>query len=154
MEDITDKRSAALAFLKSQDVGVLATCSSEGSPHVRTVYYAADDSFAVYFVTLTNTRKVKDLAASGKAAFVVSSSTIPATLQIEGVVADHTETATIDESVRNLNETLFAKGSQFSPLTHMDADTVRFLKLTPTWIRWGDFSAGQSSGEVFTEIAP
>lgn len=143
----------ALSFLKKHSVGVLATLSPDSTPHARTVYYAADDSYNVFFFTLTSTRKVKDIAHDAHAAFVVSDENAPQTIQIEGTISDLTETATIDDVIRRLSDTSMKHGTHFAPLTHLDPGKIVFYKLTPTWVRIGDFTDGVSSDASFTEIS-
>src|SRR3989344_3572024 len=100
------KRADALAFLKARKTGVLATISPSNPPRARTIYYAADDSFSIYFVTLANTRKPEDFKTNGRAAFVVSGEAVPQTLQMEGAITDLTETATIDPILVELTRVL------------------------------------------------
>lgn len=150
---MTDQRKeAALAFLKEHSLGVLATVSAAGEPRARTVYYSADDTFDIFFLTLAGTRKTDDIASNPHAAFVVSAEEVPQTLQIEGIVSDLTDTAVIDPAVMSLARTLMARGSHFSPLTHFDTEKIRFYRLSPTWVRWGDFTAGESTDEVLSVI--
>ena len=47
----------ALAFLKNNFVGVLAT-SYLNLPYASTIYYTSDDKFNIYFVTKMNTRQI------------------------------------------------------------------------------------------------
>lgn len=148
------KRLDALAFLKAHKTGVLATLAASGHPHARTVYYASEDSFAVYFLTLASTRKAEDLRAHDRAAFVVSEEAVPQTLQLEGWVADLTETATVDPVLVELTRVLMSNSKFFAPLTRFDAAQIRFYKLTPEWIRWGDFTHGQGTEEVLSLIYP
>lgn len=146
------KRDEALSFLVNHDAGVLATVSRDGQPGARMVYYTADDSFNLYFMTLKNTRKVADLAANVRAAFVVSDMDTPQTIQIEGNVADLTDTATLDPLLSDFVKRLSSHQSYNIPLTHLDASEIRFYKFTPTWIRWGDFTFGQGTDTVLTKI--
>lgn len=148
-----DTREDALAFLSSHTLGVLATLSPEGAPRSRTMYYASDGTFALYVLTLLGTRKTADLAHDARASFVVSDENAPKTLQIEGTVSDLTETTEIDApTVRALLETLLARGERFAPVTRLDANAMRFYKLTPTWVRWGNFTEGQGTDEVLSEL--
>lgn len=147
-----ERNPAAQAFLSSHSIGVLATLSPEGTPHARTMYYAADEALNVFFLTVESTRKVDDLAHTALAAFVVTNEAGPQTLQIEGTVSDLTETATLDPVTHNLLETLLARGERFAPVTRLDMGSIHFYKLTPTWVRWGDFVQGQGTDEVLTEI--
>ncbi len=149
----SDSKAAAFAFLNEHTAGVLSTLSADGAPHARTIYYAADDAFAIYFMTLTGTRKIDDINGDGRAAFVVSSEDKPRTLQIEGTIANLTETATITPVVRRLSDIMQAKGFLSAPLTHLDpGHSIVFYKLTPTWVRFGDFTDGIGDKIVFTEI--
>jgi len=148
-----EQKKAATSFLTSHAVGVLATLSPEGTPRARTVYYSADDSFGVYFCTLTGTRKIEDIAQDVHGAFVVSSEDTPQTIQLEGTIADLTETATINDVIQKLSDKIMERGTHFAPLTHLDAGTIAFYKLTPTWVRWGDFTDGFGADKTFTEIS-
>lgn len=145
-------RDEALEFLKTQEAGVLATLSEEGSPRARTVYYAADDAFNIYFFTLVGTRKVEEAARDARAAFVVFSSATPRTVQIEGTLEDLTETATMDEHVRTLSDRMLSRGLFSTPVTHLDPGKITYYKLSPTWVRWGDFTKGEGTAAVLTEI--
>ncbi|MHA4874923.1 pyridoxamine 5'-phosphate oxidase family protein, partial [Enterococcus faecium] len=92
----------ALSFLLAHNTGVLATIASDGGPRARLVYYTCDDEFRVYFMSLANTRKAEDIANNAKAAFVVSETSLPRTLQIEGTVEDLTDTVGMDAHVTDL----------------------------------------------------
>lgn len=151
--DPTGVRPVALAFLKSHQAGVLATVA-DGAPRARLIYYAADDAFNIFFVTLANTRKATELADSPKAAFVVSDAAVPQTIQLEGIVENLTENATIDDTLAKLVKTLMSNTTYGAPLTHLDSSTIKYYRLSPTWIRWGDFTRGYGSSAVFSEIAP
>ncbi len=153
-KDTSAIRDEALSFLVNNESGVLSTVSEEGTPRSRQIYYACDDSFNIYFMTLANTRKVADLKANPAAAFVVSQLDIPRTLQIEGAVSDLTETAELDPLVSNFVHALMAKKRFGIPLEHLDAAVVRFFRLTPSWIRWGDFTFGRGTDDVLTVINP
>lgn len=147
-----DTKAAALQFLQERSLGVLATLSPTGTPRARTVYYATDASLSIYFCTLTHTRKIEDIAHDAHGAFVVSDDTSPKTLQIEGTIEDLTETATITPVVQTLIATFMKHGTDFAPLTHLDPGTIVFYKLTPTWIRFGDFTDGFGAQKTFTEL--
>jgi general stress protein 26 len=145
-------RADALSFLTSNSIGALATISSENNPRVRLVYYATDSDFSIYFLSLENTRKTSDIRSNEKAAFVVSSPDSHHTLQIEGVFEEMTDTATFGPVIANLTSHLFPKGEDSAPLTHLDTAKPVFFKLAPRWIRWGDFTKGTKSDDVFTEL--
>ena len=144
----------ALAFLKGNSLGVLSTVAPDGQPRSRTVYYASTDAFEIYFMTLAGTRKVEDINHESRAAFVVSDPDAPRTLQIEGVLSAEPDTALIDPIVKQLMDNFMKKGPDFAPLTHLDPTTILFYKLTPTWVRLGNFKQAEGTDEAFTEVTP
>lgn len=152
--DAAGKRDEALSFLVNHDTGVLATISDAGEPRARLVYYTCDDAFNIYFITLKNTRKAADITANGKAAFVVSETEIPHTIQLEGTVADLSDSATLDPLLVDFMRRLMSHNTFGIPITHFDTSEFIFCKLTPTWVRWGDFTFGQGTDNVLTEIDP
>ena len=146
-------RDEALSFLVDHDAGVLSTVSG-GAPRSRLVYYTCDDAFNIFFITLANTRKVADLAGSPHASFVVSELETPRTLQLEGTVADLTETATMNPLLLNFIRTLMEKDGHGIPLEHFDAAAIKLYQFTPAWVRWGDFAYRLGTDNVFTLIDP
>jgi general stress protein 26 len=150
--DTEGTHDEALSFLLDHEAGVLATISRSGESRARLVYYTCDDAFNIYFITLKNTRKSHDLEANPQAAFVVSEMDMPRTLQIEGKVTDLSNTAVIDPLLSDFVHRLMAHQKYGIPLTHFDAGELVFYRLTPDWIRWGDFTFGRGTDNVFTEI--
>lgn len=152
--DTEGKRDEALSFLVNHDTGVLATASLTGEPHARLIYYTCDDAFNVYFITLKKTRKVADIAVNNKAAFVVSEEEIPRTLQLEGTVSDLSDTATVDPLLTDFVHRLLSHKKYGIPLFHFDGGEFKFYKFTPTWVQWGEFTFGQGTDSVLTQIDP
>ncbi|MEK7079680.1 MAG: pyridoxamine 5'-phosphate oxidase family protein [Patescibacteria group bacterium] len=149
-----DHTEQARAFLQANSLGVLATVAPGGGVRARTVYYAANEKFEVYVVTLQGTRKVEDIASDGRVAFVVSDPNAPSTIQLEGTMVEQPNTPIDDPMVQKLMDTLMEKGETFAPLTHLDVNKIIFYKLTPTWVRFGDFAHTSGSSEVLSVIIP
>ena len=153
MNDTTHGK--ALDFLGQENIGVLATLSPEGSPRARFVYYTFDEQFNIYFLTYKNTRKVTDLEKHSSAAFTVANELVPESIQIEGTVSDVTDEPTSNETIHKLFERLKSNKEFGAPLTHFDTSTFRFYKLTPSWIRFGDFTTSATRTEdALEEIVP
>lgn len=150
---MNDSTHTARSFLEEHTLGTLATRSAEGAPRARTVYYVSNNLLEIFFFTLAGTRKVEDINDNHLAAFVVSDENIPSTLQMEGVLSELPDTTIADEQMQKLLEVLTKKGSHFAPLMHLDASAILFYKLTPTWMRYGDFTKGSTTDESLTEIA-
>jgi len=152
--DTAAKRDEALSFLTGHNTGILATVSREGAARARLVYYACDDAFQVYFMTFANTRKASDLAAHPHAAFVITETEVPRTLQIEGQVTDLSDEAGVDPALSDLVHTLQSNAKFGAPLTRFDPSTLKFYRITPDWVRWGDFTLGRGTDNVLTQIDP
>ncbi len=152
--DKEGKLEEASSFLVGHEAGVLATISQTGGARARLVYYTCDDAFNVYFITLKNTRKVTDMIFNSSAAFFVSETEIPRTLQMEGTVSNLSVTATDDPLLTDFVHRLMEHKKYGIPLAHFDASELQFYKFTPDWIRWGDFTFGQGTDAVFTELHP
>lgn len=153
--DSIGRRDEALSFLVNHETGVLSTVSPEGKPRARHVYYTCDDAFTIFFITLASTRKVADLKTHPYAAFVVSETDVARTLQIEGDIDDVTDTETMNPMITAFIRSLTSPDRKHGiPLEHLDAATIKLYRLTPTWLRWGDFTFARGEDKVFTQIDP
>lgn len=146
------KKADALAFLKSYNTGVLSTLSPGGTPRSRTVYYVCGEDFSIYFLTLISTRKVEDVRHHAEVAFSVSNDAVPQSIEIEGVAKDVSDLPVSDATVHAIFEQLQSNAKYQAPLTHFDAAVVKLYRITPTWIRWGDFTSGKHTSEVLFEL--
>jgi len=149
-----DASRAALEFLTSKKTGVLSTLSKGDEPRARLVYFSSDDSFNIYFLTFANTRKAEDLKAHPKAAFTVADEETPRTLQIEGDAADITNSPVDDAIIETLFDRLQMNAKYYAPIARFDRSDVRFYRLTPTWVRFGNFTDGHSTSEVLFDVTP
>lgn len=153
--DTEGLRDEALSFLVNHETGVIATISGEGKPRARLVYYTCDDAFNIFFITLDSTRKAADLAKNPVAAFVVSETDMPRTLQVEGPVQDLTDTETMNPMITDFIRSLTSNERKHGiPIAHLDAATIKLYRLTPSWLRWGDFTFAVGEDKVFTQIDP
>ncbi|HEY4489072.1 MAG TPA: pyridoxamine 5'-phosphate oxidase family protein [Candidatus Paceibacterota bacterium] len=148
-----EMKEIALNYLKTNELGALATMSPEGKPRVRQLYYACTDDFSLYFLSLANTRKVADMRTNTEAAFVVTGPNKRRALQIEGVFEEITDTATFGPIITSLTAHLYPEGELAAPIAHLDNAKPVCFKLKPTWVRYADFDAGYGSENVFSEIS-
>jgi uncharacterized pyridoxamine 5'-phosphate oxidase family protein len=150
--ETTSAHAAALSFIKSHETGVLSTLSMAGTPRARTLYYVSSEDFSIYFLTLINTRKAEDMRHHHEVAFTVSDTSVPQTLQIEGLVEDVSNIPVSDTIVHGIFERLKSNATYHAPLARFDAAEVKFFRITPTWIRWGDFTSGTHTDEILFDL--
>lgn len=146
-------RTDALAFLKRNKTGVIATAGHDNVPHASAVHYYADDDFNVYFLTLPSSRKFKALSAHPQVAFTVIREDVPQSIQIEGMAQDITLSSEMQERKDNVMKVLNANPFFFPPIAELDLEEMAVIWVKPTWIRWADYAfAGHGTDHVFREI--
>lgn len=152
MQPDSSVRAEALAFAKSHSAGVLATVAKDYSPHASVVYYVADDSFNIYFLTKRGSRKYDAIKAHPQVAFTLGRQDIPQTLQIEGMGSELESAEDQQKHVPDLLQILMAQTPGFAPVGKMDGN-LAVMWLQPKWIRWADFSKlGIGNENMFVEI--
>jgi uncharacterized protein YhbP (UPF0306 family) len=148
----TEIKEAILDFLKAdqQKLGVISTIHADNTPESAIVYYTFDQDLNLYIATRTKTRKYKNILENHHVAFVIAKETPPQTIQIEGeaeVVHEPGEQKHLFEEIIKL-----ASSRNFSaPIAQMESSELKFVKISPTWIRFGNFEA-RRHGEMFQEI--
>ncbi len=149
--EIENARADALAFLKHNKVGVLATSAGDYQIHASMVYYTANDNFNIFIITSVDSRKFKALQAHPQVAFTVATPDVPQTLQIEGMAMD----ISLDEEAAKKKDELFTVLNSnpwfYPPSSKLDPTESAIVWIRPTWIRWADYAFAES-GHVFKEI--
>src|SRR3989344_1531937 len=146
-------RTDALAFLKRNTVGVVATAGHDTIPHASAIHYYADDDFNIYFLTLPSSRKYEALCAHPQVAFTILREDAPQTIQIEGMAKDITLDRDMQEKKDKILEILNANPYFFAPITKLDPEKTAVIWIRPTWIRWADYAFAQyGTDRVFKEI--
>ena len=131
-----------LNFLKTQILGVVSTIDSQTSkPESALVAFSETDNLEIIFGTFNDTRKVPNILKNPHISFVVGFGDV--TVQYEGT-AKFTE----GEEEKKCRDTHLAK----NPASKKYAfdPKQRFLKVSPTWIRYSDLS---STPETIFEIS-
>ncbi len=148
-----EKKNEALAFLKAHSAGVLSTAGKGDKPHGSAIYYVADDAFNIYFMTLFASRKYQALRENPAAAFTIGTLDTPQTLQIEGTVTELTHEEEKTEHISQLIDVLMSSSTHYAPITKLDRSEVVIMWLKPTWVRWSDYSSGETgTAQVQHEI--
>lgn len=129
-----------LDYIKNQRVGVLAVEMMDGSPHAATVHFAyTEQPFVLYFKSENKTKKAQPLNSKQKvrASYVIGVSEAEMkTLQMDGFLER------VSPEEKPVYDTVFY--GRFSEKTKKDADpTAAYLKFTPTWWRFTDWTLPQ-----------
>jgi uncharacterized protein YhbP (UPF0306 family) len=130
-------QTSVLNFLKSDSniTAVLGTVSADGLPRTALIYYSIDDVFTLYFLTVSNTQKYKNLLENPHVAITIGFG--PAQTSVQGIgIAEALE---IDSPKQNstiltIRDRLQNKGFVWPvlKLTQSDIDDVVVFKVTFT----------------------
>lgn len=148
-KEIRDKVIAFLGLEKSR-LGVVSTVSKENKPESALVYFAFDENLNIYFATKDNSRKYKNILQNKNVSFVMATVNPPQTLQLEGTASVHNDTG----DQKHLFQELVGLASvkHFSaPITQQSTGGLQFIKISPTWVRFGNFEA-RKHGDTFQEV--
>lgn len=122
----TKALALAKKIIQSYDRFVLATASRSGKPQVAFLSYANDRKVNLYFYTLNDSRKYKNLITNPRVGAAIYSDV--GYLQLDGVAK---ELRGIPEHVaQRLLIARIGKRSEYH-----DDPRVRYFRLKPTWIR-------------------
>lgn len=150
---MSDDRAAALSFLKSHQAGVLSSVTPEGGAHGSAVFYVADESFNIFFLTLKTSRKFANLQAHPRVAFTVGRQDVPQTLQLEGDASVLQHPEDIGEHAADLMKVLTSNTRYYAPLTKLDTDATAIVWIKPKSVRWADYTtAAEGTQNVIRDI--
>lgn len=139
-------REKILAFLKKNQVMVLATVDSQKHPHCSPLLYVADDDLNIYFFTHDDSRKAVHLSENEYVAVSVWSHD-EFSLQIEGSASVVSDVDTITEKIGFLADAAAKESTKFSPpilrlssemnyvVFKIKVSTVRFIDLANPHIK-------------------
>ncbi|HVZ72601.1 MAG TPA: pyridoxamine 5'-phosphate oxidase family protein [Polyangia bacterium] len=127
-------RAELLAFLRARRHAVVATTGPNGEPQAAVVGIAVSDTFEIVFDTVEASRKLPNLRARPRVAFVVGGFEDDAqrTVQLEGD-ADVPTGAEL-ERVRAIYFARFPDGP-----SRLGWPGITHVRVRPTWLRTSDF---------------
>ena len=121
-----------LRFASRQRLAAVATTSPEGRPQVAMVYFVMTPALEVFFGAFAASRKIPNLRHDPHVAIAIAEK--PMTIQLEGV-ADEPREAALAEG-RELMRAAFPE--EFRTFDHLPG--YGYVRVTPTWVRFIDFS--------------
>src|SRR3989338_5542405 len=141
-----------ITFLKGdkQKLCTVNTVTEDCKPESAFVYYTFDENLNIYFITRAGSRKYQNGLKNPNISFVTFTENPPKTLQLEGTLSVVTDPKAQRELFLEL-VTLATERNLVPPISQMDTSEVMFMKITPTWVRFGNFELGRN-GDMFQEI--
>ena len=133
----------------NQPLGTLSTISGDRSQSA-SVYYVHDDKCNLYFITRSASRKYKNLETNKNVSFVITSENPPHTIQIEGTAERVTDAHEESEYFTKL-VSLASSRASIPPVAQMPTSETVFMKITPNWIRFGNFDSSITATEAVRE---
>ena len=137
-------------FVRNNPVGVVSTSGSSGIASAA-VYYVLDTDGVLYFNTRHDTEKLKNIRENPEVSFAVFQRNPDMTLQYKGTAEVVSSVSHITDTYTNLLQRIFQEGV-VPPILRTDAGEVELVKVTPTWVRFGNFSHGHDQGDTFITI--
>lgn len=132
-----------------EGVGVLATMGGFGQPQAASMYFIFDSALNFYFITRESSRKCRNMKRNPRVAFVVSSINPPITVQLEGSAHEVTDPHEENEYFTKL-VSVASKDNIMPPISQLEDGRMLFMKISPDWIRSGNFEI-LKEGDRFVE---
>jgi general stress protein 26 len=123
-----------LSFMREHLLAVQASVSMSGSAQAAAIGIVVTDDFEVFFDTVGETRKVANLRANPRIAFVIGGTTAgdERTVQYEGLTDEPT-----GAELKRLKELYF---ESFPDGRERESwPGITYMRARPTWIRYSDF---------------
>lgn len=152
-EQATEKiEESALKFAKARKLAIISTVSSEGVPESAMVLYHMDEKFNFFFVTRSDSRKVKNLSTNKNISVVIGTDLGPSTLQMSGIA----EVISQDEQknfIENLSKDTTLGALYYGPFLEIVGINFTLYKVKMNWVRWLTLDLNRLK-EVYYQILP
>jgi general stress protein 26 len=127
-----EEKQKILNFLKTQYLGVISTVDSKNNKSESAlVAFALTENLEMIVGTFNDTRKFENIQLNPTISFVAGFDHI--SIQYEG-----TAKIAVSEEIKECEQLMVAKKSSWEK--YIKDPKERFLKISPTWIRYVDYS--------------
>jgi plasmid replication initiation protein len=129
-----------LAYMRSQQLGVLGTLAPSGEPQAALVGYAVTPDLELLFDTLRTTRKYRNMKADPRVSFTIGNtagSGDERTAQYEGIAEE-----LAGDSLVRLQPVYFAAWPD--GVDRQQWPHITWFVIRPRWIRYSDFNIPMS----------
>jgi len=153
-------REEALRFMQRNKIGVvttISTISGSSEPQAATVICLVDDSFNIYFATMTLLRKFKNIEKNNNIGIVIGTDhNFPLCVQAQGkaeIIKDPKDVM-IDFFQKHINLLEGLPTPEWMPLIKMKETEMAVVKIKPYWLRWMNLDVKNAGKEMFYQIIP
>ena len=124
-----------LDYMRTQRLAVQASVSAEGKAQAAVVGFAVNDRFEIFFDTLQNTRKVRNLRSNPAIALVIGGWTPgdERTVQFEGI-ADEPSGDDL-ERLKKIYYEVYPDG-----IERAKWPGLTYIRVKPRWLRFSDYN--------------
>ncbi|HEX8965142.1 MAG TPA: pyridoxamine 5'-phosphate oxidase family protein [Patescibacteria group bacterium] len=141
-------------LLSSHNVAVVSIITPENTPYGACLYYIIDHNLNFFFLTKFNTKKAEYLQKNNNVALTIVDPIAHITFQAQGKVESVEDPEMHVYIMRRISELVSKdKGPAQTPSSKMPTDGAFVFKVTPNWLRYGDFTKSIPE-EIFTQIIP
>jgi len=133
------------SLLQQEKLAVIATLNKANYPQTALIAYAEDKRLCLYFQTGQHTRKAHNLTHNSKVALSIGlKEENKMTLQYEGIAQQLGNS----QEIKSLKQRFLDKKSP-TTIEYLERADAIFFKITPTWIRYSDYSHIKNHPTVF-----
>lgn len=150
-------REEALKFMQQNKIAVVSTIGENNEPQAATVICLVDDSFNIYFATMTVSRKFKNIEKNGDVGIVIGTDPdLPLCVQAQGkteIIKDMKDVM-IQYFSKRINLMEGFPTPEWMPLIKMKGTDFVVVKIKPYWLRWMNMDITNTGKEMYYQIIP
>lgn len=132
---------ASYRFLVEHTIGTLSTVNDEGNPHGAVVYYLAEGEKNIYFVSRSETAKVKNILAHPRVFLSIFDASNAQTLQIVGKARVEQDRSTSEYVFDNIVKPRPYNGAMLLPPVTALKDSGEYVvvHIEPLEVKYSDY---------------
>lgn len=142
-------------FLRNNPVGLLSTVTPDNDPHGSVVYFTPDNTFRIYFLTKTQTRKYDNIAHNSHVMLTVFDPSALSVAQITGTAEPINENSKVNAIARSIMSAYIQIHSDgVPPIAKLNAGEYAALIIYPSLIRMATYGRPETGtyNELFESI--
>lgn len=144
-------------YLCKLSIAVLSTVDSDNKPHSAAMFFTVDEDLNFFLMTKSTTKKYLNCEKNKNVALTVIDPHVIKTVQVHGAIERVTDTEVTTKVIVALEEKNAVGGISYwpPPLSKIQEGEIVILKVTPTWLRYADYSnPAAKEQDVFHQIIP